>query len=144
MSRFYFNFQQGTSFSIDEEGCEFPNVEDAYLGAVAAARDMWRELLIRREDPLACAFEVTDEKGRELFTLPFSELLDACRDRPAKPLPTPMAAALFVERAQAQAQAQLRQTRQTMSSISSTFFETRSNLSEAIRLMKALGRALER
>lgn len=91
MSRFYFNFRQGASFSVDDEGCEFPSVEEAYLGAVAAAQDMWRELLIRREDPFACAFEVTDIKGRELFTLPFSELLEACRDHSAAPIPKPLA-----------------------------------------------------
>src|SRR5690242_4029740 len=110
MSLFYFDFRQGPSYSIDQEGCDFANVEDAYLGAVAAAQDMWRELLIRREDPMLCAFDVTDEEGRELFTLPFSEVLDACRGRSASPGPEPTGTALYV------AMAHNRRARQTMSS----------------------------
>jgi hypothetical protein len=82
MGLFYFNFRQGSSFSVDEEGCEFPSVEDAYLGAVRAAQEMWSELLLRREDPLVCAFVVTDRERKELFTLTFSEVLDACRGEP--------------------------------------------------------------
>ncbi len=85
MKKFYFNFWQGHSCHADEEGCEFNNAEEAYLGVFAAAQDMWRELLIRRQDPTLCAFEVTDEEGHELFVLPFSEVLDACRGRSAVP-----------------------------------------------------------
>jgi hypothetical protein len=78
MARYFFNFRQGTALAADDIGSEFETVEDAYLGAVQAAQDMWRELLIRREDPLECAFEVVDQDGNELFALPFSEVLDAC------------------------------------------------------------------
>src|SRR5262249_43404767 len=83
VSLFYFNFRQGTSYSNDEEGCELPSVENAYLAAVRAAQDMWSELLVRREDPRACAFVVTDRDRKELFTLPFSEVLEACRREPS-------------------------------------------------------------
>lgn len=87
MSLFYFNFRQGASYSVDEQGCEFASAEDAFLGAVRAAQEMWSELLVRREDPLACAFVVTDRDRKELFTLPFSEVLDACRGDPADSSP---------------------------------------------------------
>lgn len=83
MGLFYFNFRQGSFYSRDDEGCELPSVEDAYLAAVRAAQDMWSELLVRREDPRACSFVVTDRNGTELFTLPFSEVLDACRREPS-------------------------------------------------------------
>jgi hypothetical protein len=81
MAKFFFNFRQGNSYQVDEHGCEFECAEEAYLGAFTAAQDMWRELLIKREDPLLCAFEVMDEEGRDLFALPFVEVLDACRGR---------------------------------------------------------------
>jgi hypothetical protein len=83
VTRCYFNFRQGPLYSVDEEGCEFETVEDAYLAAVTAAQDMWRELLIRREDPRDCAFDVRDAEGNDLFTLPFSEVLEACTKRPS-------------------------------------------------------------
>jgi hypothetical protein len=78
MARYFFHFRQGTSVSADDVGSDFPTVEDAYLSAVQAAQDMWRELLMKREDPLECSFEVVDQRGNEVFTLPFSEVLDAC------------------------------------------------------------------
>jgi hypothetical protein len=40
---------------------------------------MWRELLIAREDPLLCAFEITDAAGQVLFSMSFGEVLEACR-----------------------------------------------------------------
>ena len=82
MTRFFFNFRQGPDYTVDEVGCNFPSAEEAYLGAVAASQDMWRELLIRREDPLECAFDVTDQAGNDLFTLTFSEVLEACSKGP--------------------------------------------------------------
>jgi hypothetical protein len=86
MARYFFNFRQGSTLSQDEEGSDFASVEDAYLSAVQAARDMWRELLIKREDPLECSFEVVDADGKEIFALPFSEVLDACaRTQPEDP-----------------------------------------------------------
>jgi hypothetical protein len=81
MARFFFNFRQGPYAAIDEVGCEFEGVEEAYLGAMNAAREMWSDLLARREDPLLCSFEVLDRRGNELFSLPFSEVLEACRGR---------------------------------------------------------------
>jgi hypothetical protein len=83
MSRYFFNFRQGDNYSSDEEGCDFDSMEQAYLAAFGAAQDMWRDLLVARKDPLACAFEITDANGRELLLLPFGEVLDACRDRSA-------------------------------------------------------------
>ena len=81
MSYFFFNFRQDGSYSVDTDGCEFANVEDAYLACVDSAREIWRECLIRRENPLACSFEVTDKSGHTLFVFAFSEVLDACRGR---------------------------------------------------------------
>ena len=86
MAKYFFNFRQGAAYQVDDLGCEFGSVEDAYMGAFTAAQDMWRELLIERQDPLLCAFEVMDEQGNHLFELPFSEILDACRGRALPPV----------------------------------------------------------
>ena len=97
MARCFFNFRQGAHYSVDELGCEFESVESAYLAAVRAAQDIWREMLIQREDPLLCAFDVTDAAGNDLFYLPFSEVLDACagrtHPRPAHPPRNPLSPA---------------------------------------------------
>src|SRR5215467_13680215 len=85
MAHFHFNFRQGETYTVDEEGCEFRNAEEAYLGAFNAAQDLWHEMLVNRQDPLLCAFEITDDEGRCLFTLPFGEVLDACRGRTTVP-----------------------------------------------------------
>jgi hypothetical protein len=138
MSLFYFNFRQGPSYSVDDEGCQFTTVEEAYLGAVAAAQDMWRELLIRREDPMMCAFDVSDEQGHELFTLPFSEVLDACRGRTASAEPKPVGAAVYV------ALAHNRAARRTMSDLSTSLKQARMSLNEAIDLLKQIGSVVER
>jgi len=79
MTRYFFNFQQGDACTVDADGSEFSSVEEAYLGAFRAAQDMWHELLIEREDPMLCAFEVTNGAGDSLFVLNFGEVLEACR-----------------------------------------------------------------
>lgn len=81
MSRFFFDFRQGVDLATDHEGIEFPGMEEAYLDAYEAALDMWSELLRQRRDPTLCYFEVRNEARELLFTLPFSEVMDACKDR---------------------------------------------------------------
>jgi hypothetical protein len=81
MPRFFFHFRQLSDLTIDEYGCEFSNVEDAYLSAFRAAQEMWHELLIERQDPRCCSFEVADGEGNALFVLPFTEVLDSCTQK---------------------------------------------------------------
>lgn len=132
MGRFYFNFRQGESYSSDDEGSSFTTVEEAYLGAMAAAQDIWRELLVQREDPLACAFEVTDDQGNDLFTLPFSEVLDACGTRIADRLPPKghhIVNALETGR----------RSKSAMKDVTNIAKEARATLAETIRLLRDIG-----
>jgi hypothetical protein len=78
MAKFYFHFRQYSALTHDEQGSEFDSVEDAYLSAFRAAQEMWHELLLERQDPRSCSFEVVDADGSLLFVLPFMEVLDAC------------------------------------------------------------------
>jgi hypothetical protein len=82
--RYYFHLRIGETVSPDEIGLEFANLETAYLEAFRAAREMWTELLAERSNPLIRAFEIADEDGQILLTLPFREVLDVCK--PTLPL----------------------------------------------------------
>jgi hypothetical protein len=129
MSRYFFNFRQGTAYSIDEEGCDFDSVEEAYLAAFRAAQDMWRDLLIARQDPLLCAFEITDTDGHDLVVLPFGEILDACRgNNSINPFKSHNGA--FHEAIEGN-----RRSRRLMSEISSVLGEARATLRESVGLL---------
>ena len=136
MALCYFNFRQGTVFSVDELGCDFASVEDAYLGAVRAAQEMWSELLQRREDPLLCTFEVTDAKGRELFCLPFSEVLEVCSGRrvaPSSPAENPLTRSLENRRAATRA----------MASMSLALRDANATLRETMGLLAQVQKAVD-
>jgi len=77
MPCFYFHLRAAQGLSPDEMGLELPNVEAAYLEAFKTARDMWADLLRKREDPTQYSFEITDSLGQVIETPPFSEVLDS-------------------------------------------------------------------
>jgi hypothetical protein len=137
MAKFYFNFRQGRSYQADDTGCDYNTVEDAYLGAFAAAQDMWRELLIQRQDPLLCAFEVMDEQGHDLFVIPFSEILEACRGRTGSPTNVSRQPHFIVEAVERQ-----RQTLRTISTVSATVAHTRATLCETWSLLGEVSKAI--
>ena len=82
MPRFYFHLRSEKGVSLDTDGIEFADVHEAYLDAFRAATDLWRELLLAREDPRAHRFEIADAAGEILIVLPFVEVLETAR--PAK------------------------------------------------------------
>jgi hypothetical protein len=77
--RYYFHLRIAGTLSPDEIGLELPDVETAYLQAFETAQAMWVELLAQRCDPLTRAFEIADEDGQVLLTLPFAEVLERAR-----------------------------------------------------------------
>jgi hypothetical protein len=85
MPRYHLNLAGPRTVVPDEEGAEFESLEHAYLEAFKGARDLWRELLLRRQDPRAFSFEITDVSGSPLMTVPLSEVLDTCRPARAEP-----------------------------------------------------------
>ena len=80
--RYYFHLRIGQELNPDDLGMDLPDLDSAYLEAFQAAQDMWTELLAQRSDPLIRSFEIADERGRLLLTLPFVEVLDRARRRP--------------------------------------------------------------
>jgi hypothetical protein len=78
MPRFFFNYRERNEFTVDDTGVEFESFELAYLDAFSTAREMWPEIMARRIDPRACAFEIVDSDGNLLVVLNFGELLENC------------------------------------------------------------------
>lgn len=80
MPIFFFDFCHGPSVEEDESGVVFESAERAYIEAYETALAMWIDLLRQRLDPQQASFRVRNEHGALLFVLPFSELLEDCRD----------------------------------------------------------------
>ena len=92
MQRYHLHIRRaGVLVSPDDKGADFESVEAAYLEAFESAQELWPILLGDRRDPRRYSFEITDSAGVVLMEVPFSELLDSCRDarrsRPEKPAP---------------------------------------------------------
>jgi hypothetical protein len=75
--RFFLHLRRDRELIADEHGEELADAEAAYLQAFSAAQELWATALVRRDDPTIYSFEVVDDKGRLLFTLPLPEVLDA-------------------------------------------------------------------
>jgi hypothetical protein len=75
MALFFFNLVSPDGYEVDEIGCEFPSVEQAYLEAHAAAIEMSVEMMRDRRDPTRYQFEIVDDQRRFLIDLPFSEVI---------------------------------------------------------------------
>ena len=60
--------------AVDEEGDELPNVSAVREHALSVARDLIaRHDMDTIPDWFVCSFEITDEAGRHVMTVPFSD-----------------------------------------------------------------------
>ena len=87
MPRYHFNFRDGERIVNDVDGADFDTFELAYEEAFKAAREMWHDRLMHREDPRQCLFEITDAAGAMVTVVPFAEVLESCHARPRPPMP---------------------------------------------------------
>src|SRR5262249_22159457 len=134
--RYYFHLQIGRSFSPDEIGLELPDLETAYLEAFKAAQEMWTELLVERSDPFLRSFEIADEHGQVLLTLPFREVLERAH-KPTGTLPK-LAQTLKSELEKRRMiagslQEQIKATRKTVEATRKTLDETSGLLDHSLR-----------
>jgi hypothetical protein len=136
MKRFYFGLRGVGTLSPDTEGVEFDDAEEAYLGAFQAAQEMWPELLTRRVDPRAFAFEITDDCGTLVTTVPFGEVLDACRGHAAPP-PKENTRTLWLK-VQASAERMLQQSKH----LGAQLAQTREEIQTLRRLLAEAGQIL--
>jgi hypothetical protein len=141
MAHFYFHFCEGESRDRDDVGLGFATAEEAYLQAIATAREMWPSLLAARSDPLRCAFEITDEDDRVLFRLPFSELMEACR----RPEPPPVPHELFavIEKTHSRVQAAKAEVRSGFDEVRQSLAESGALLAEFDRFARVRFRAAD-
>ena len=130
--RFFFHFDDGDTIAEDDVGLELGNGEQAYLEAVACAREMWPGLMAERLDPTRCAFEITDDGGALLFRLEFSELMEVCRTVPPRP-----PGKSEIERAVAETYQRAEEAKQ---GLRAGFAEVRQLLDESTSLIAQLAR----
>jgi hypothetical protein len=76
MPRFYFNVRDGDSIIIDPEGIEVPGLRAAEDEARQAARDILADRVKHGGQIDSKDFEVIDETGRQVLTLPFRSVLN--------------------------------------------------------------------
>jgi hypothetical protein len=75
MPRFYLHIREQDDFIEDIEGQDFVDLESARTEAVAAARDLLAAKVQAGEMVDGQRFEICDESGRALTTVPFQEAL---------------------------------------------------------------------
>ena len=74
MVRYYFHIVDGRTVK-DEEGQEFPGLDEARAEAIAAARSIMREAIWTGRLPLNECIQIADEKGAVLETVPFRDAI---------------------------------------------------------------------
>jgi hypothetical protein len=147
MPRFHLHLTGLRAIGLDEEGAEFESLEHAYLETFRSAQEMWHELLLRRDDPRQCAFEITDGAGTPLMTVPLTEVLDACRrgdpelrlGRPAAPTAEPPPRRQAVSAcvaAAAAAVAHATRVKRQSAELAEQLQKTRSNIESAWELIR--------
>lgn len=76
MPRYFIDLRDGNGTIRDDEGADFPHLEDALSEAKASARDLVQQYVQSRRSLFATCVEVRDEKGRTIATLTVAEVLD--------------------------------------------------------------------
>jgi hypothetical protein len=72
LNRYYFHIIDGRTVR-DEEGQDFPGLEEAKAEAVASARSIMREAIWAGRLPLNECIQIADEKGTVLMIVPFRD-----------------------------------------------------------------------
>lgn len=70
MRRFHFNMRDGRSLEVDQHGVLLPSIEDARSEALLAAREMAAELILAGKLIDGQRFEICDDAGEVLETVP--------------------------------------------------------------------------
>lgn len=74
--RFYFHVRSQEGYDIDEEGIDLPSIDAARDEARKAAREMVAELVLQAERIDGMRFEISDQDGAVLTTIPFRQVID--------------------------------------------------------------------
>lgn len=74
MPRYYFHIIDGRRIE-DEEGQEFPGLDEARTEAIASARSIMREALWAGRLPLNECIQIADGDGTIIATVPFRDAI---------------------------------------------------------------------
>jgi len=75
LSRFYLHQQIANGLIEDPDGTEAVDLTAAKHEAILAARQLLANAILTGVPPLGTAFQITDEAGQMLVTVPFSDAL---------------------------------------------------------------------
>ena len=75
MPRFFLHLKSGDALIEDIEGSELPNPEAARKQALWGAREMLADTIRGGDDLRVEAFVIVDEQGRQLVSVPVTEVL---------------------------------------------------------------------
>lgn len=75
MPKYYFHIRKGKELEVDDMGTDFASLELAVSDAKLAAREMISELVIAGEILDGQQFEITDNRGEVVATVPFRSAL---------------------------------------------------------------------
>jgi hypothetical protein len=74
VTRYFFHLWTGAEYQRDECGTELDSAEAAYMEAFEAAQELAISMIRDRQNAALPRFEVTDERDRLIFELPFVEV----------------------------------------------------------------------
>jgi hypothetical protein len=78
MPRFYFDVREGATFLADEDGFEFPGLDEAEQEAIQAVVSMGKDRL-PRGDTREVTVEVRDEHEKRVLTVGVHLIIDRVR-----------------------------------------------------------------
>jgi hypothetical protein len=73
--RFYFHQSTRDGMVEDPDGSDLPDLAAAVAEALIAARHLWAEAILQERDRGGESFEITDEDGRLLISVPLRNAL---------------------------------------------------------------------
>jgi hypothetical protein len=75
MAKYYFHIRRGSDIARDPEGAEFASLTLAHDEAVAAARELLAQAVMRGDIVDGHAFEITDEDGKVVDSIRFRDTM---------------------------------------------------------------------
>ena len=84
MPRFFFDTREGSNFTPDDEGLEFPDLDAAEKEAATAAAEIGRDRL-PRGDARNVTIEVRNEHGQRVLTVRVTMEIDRVAPPPVAP-----------------------------------------------------------
>lgn len=75
MPRFFMNIRDGKTFTKDPHGAMYADVETVRQEALILARDVLSDALVQSSGQMKLEYEITDEYGRIIANIPFTDAL---------------------------------------------------------------------